>query len=135
VVLLHHQKAFVKEEMKLTEDDQQILTDMMNPTKWVENFQSCDYSKLGQKTIEGVLCEGFETTDQAFTGQDVPPELKIDSIVAHLWVNVETGYPVLLEVEFEGMFSGKTSFDQFQWDIELEPSVFEPKIPSNYEQM
>ena len=135
VVLLHKQKGYVKEEMRLTEDDQQILTDMMNPTKWVENFQSCDYSKLGQKTVEGVLCEGFETTDPAFIGVDVPPELKIDSLVANLWVSVETGYPVLLEDEFEGKFSGKTSFDQFQWDVELEASVFEPNIPPDYEQM
>lgn len=135
VVLLHQQKGYVKEEMRLTEDDQQILTDMMNPTKWVENFQSCDYSKLGQKTVEGVLCEGFETTDPAFMGVDVPPELKIDSLVANLWVSVETGYPVLLEDKCEGKFSGKRSFDQFQWDVELEPSIFEPNIPPDYEQL
>lgn len=135
VVLLHEQKAYVKEVMKLTEDDQRILTNLMNPAKWVENFQSCDYSELGQKTIEGVLCEGFETTDLAFHGEDVPPELSIDRIVAHLWVSVETGYPVLLEAEFEGKFSGKTSFDQLQWDVDLEPSVFEPNIPPDYEQM
>ncbi len=122
--------------MKLTEDDQRILTNLMNPAKWVENFQSCDYRELGQKTIEGVLCEGFETADPAFIGVDVPPELelKIDSLVAHLWVSVETGYPVLLEDE--ATFSGKTSFesfDQFQWDVDLEPS--EPNIPPDYEQM
>ncbi|MHC4569723.1 MAG: hypothetical protein ACYTE3_28690 [Planctomycetota bacterium] len=119
VVLLHHQKAFVKEE--------QILNDIMSPAKWVQNFQSCDYSELGQKTIEGVLCEGFETTDPAFMGVDVPPELKIDGLVAHLWVSVETGYPVLLESEFEGKYSG--------WDVEFEASVFEPNIPPDYEQM
>ncbi|MHC4170875.1 MAG: hypothetical protein ACYSWQ_28390 [Planctomycetota bacterium] len=41
----------------------------------------------------------------------------------------------MLESEFEGKYSGKTSFDQFQWDVELEPSVFEPNIPPDYEQM
>jgi hypothetical protein len=136
VVLLHKQKGYVKEEMKLTEEDQRILTNLMNPAKWVENFQSCDYRELGQKTIEGVLFEGFETADPAFIGVDVPPELelKIDSLVAHLWVSVETGYPVLLEDE--ATISGKTSFesfDQFQWDVDLEPS--EPNIPPDYEQM
>ena len=135
VVLLHKQKGYVKEEMKLIEEEQQILTDMMNPTKRVQNFLSCDYSELGKKTIEGVLCEGFETTDPAFIGVDVPPDLPIESLVAHLWVSVETGYPVLLEAEFEGTFSGKASLSQFQWDIELEPSVFEPNIPPDYKQM
>jgi len=134
VVLLHGQKGYVKEKMTPTDKDQQILADMMDPRKWVENFLSCEYSELGRKTIEGVLCEGAETTDPGFTGADVPDDLPIESLAARarLWVSVETGYPVLLETEFEG---GSASIDQFQWDVELDPSVFEPNIPADYEQM
>ena len=44
-------------------------------------------------------------------------------------------YPVLLETEYGGQYSGSASNDQFQWDVELEPSVFEPNIPPDYEQM
>jgi hypothetical protein len=29
----------------------------------------------------------------------------------------------------------KGVLDQFQWDVELDPSLFEPDIPSDYEQI
>ena len=132
VVLLHGQKGYVKEKMTPTDKEQQILADMMDPRKWVENFLSCKYSELGRKTIEGVLCEGRETTDPGFIGVDVPDDLLIESLVARLWVSVETRYPVLLETESEG---GSASVDQFQWDVELDASIFEPNIPPDYEQM
>ena len=134
VVLLHGKKAYVKEETNPTEAGQQRHADLMNPTKWVERFLACEYNDLGRKTIDGVLCEGLETTDPAFTGEDEVEQL-IDSIVGRIWVSVETGYPVLLEAEFEGKYSGNASNDQFQWDVKLEPSVFEPNIPPDYEQM
>jgi hypothetical protein len=135
VVLLHHQKGYVRENMNPTDKDLQRHANILDPMKWVGRFLSCEYSRLGRKTIEGELCEGFETTDHAFTGEDVPPELEIDSIVGRIWVSVETGYPVLLEAEFEGKYSGNASIDQFQWDVELDASVFEPNIPPDYEQM
>jgi len=134
VVLLHGKKAYVKEKTTPTDKGQQRHTDMMDPTKWVERFLSCEYSKLGQKTIEGVLCEGLKTTDPGFTSESAA-DLAIDSIVGCIWVSVETGYPVLLEADFEGKYSGNASIDQFQWDVELEAGVFEPSIPPDYEQM
>lgn len=134
VVLLHGKKAYVKEEMTPTDKGQQRHADMMDPTKWVERFLSCEYSELGQRTIEGVLCEGLETADSAFTGEDAA-DLPIDSIVGRLWVSTETGYPVLLEAEVKGQYSGNASIDQFQWDVELDASIFEPNIPPDYEQM
>ncbi|MBL7188643.1 MAG: hypothetical protein ISS70_20150 [Phycisphaerae bacterium] len=134
VVLLHGKKAYVKEKTTPTDKGQQRHADIMDPTKWVERFLSCEYSELGRRTIEGSLCEGLETTDSGFTGEDAA-ELPIDSLVARLWVSAETGYPVLLEAEFKGQYSGNAAIDQFQWDVELDTSVFEPNIPPDYEQM
>ena len=62
-----------------------------------------------------MLCEGLETNDPGFAGEGAD-EFQIDSIVGRLWVSVETGYPVLLEAEFEGQHSGNASIDQFQWE-------------------
>lgn len=135
VVLLHGKKAYVKEQTTPTDKGQQRHADIMDPTKWVERFLSCEYSELGQRTIEGVLCEGLETTDPGFTGEDAPDDLPINSIVGRLWVSVETGYPVLLEAEYEGKYSGNASIDQFQWDVELEAGIFEPNIPADHDQM
>ncbi len=135
VVLLHHNKGYVREKMNPTDKDLQRHANMLDPTKWIDRFLSCEYRELGRKTIEGERCEGFETTDPAFIGEEVPPELQIDRIVGRIWVSVDTGYPVLLETEYESQYSGTASVDQFQWDIELEPSIFEPNIPPDYEQM
>jgi hypothetical protein len=53
---------------------------------------------------------------------------------------VETKYPVRYEkkltVETGGeVISSDYVVDQFQWDVVLDPSLFEANIPSDYEQM
>jgi hypothetical protein len=131
VVILHHRKGYVRET--LSERDVQDQPDWVDTKVWVQKFLSCEYTKLGQKTIDGVLCEGLETTDQTLI---IPsPNFPIQSFAARLWVSVETGYPVLLESEFTGKYDGESTMDQFQWDVELDESVFEPNIPADYEQM
>lgn len=132
VVLLHFKKGYVLEDMKLTEQGNQKHANLQNPSWWVQKFISCEYTKLKAKEIDGVLCEGIETKDLALLPQGGPP---VDRLLARLWVSVDTGYPVLFEGRFYGEKSIKTVFDQFQWDAELDASVFEPKIPADYEQM
>ena len=134
VVLLHGQSGYVREKINRTAAGDQKHADTIDPRKWIKKFMSCKYSKLEQKTIDGVLSEGIETTDPTLNGEAVK-HLQIDSFVARLWVSVETGYPVLLESEFTGQYSGNMVIDQFQWDVELDPSIFEPNIPPGYEQM
>ncbi len=89
------------------------------------------HHKLGQKTIDGVLCEGIETNDAG----DVS-NFPVKSFSARLWVSVETGYPVLLEIEVIGGDDGSirhTSMgDQFQWNVDLSAEDVEPEIPAEY---
>ncbi len=132
VVVLHNRKKYVRET--LSEGDLQEQGWWVDPKAWVQTFLSCKYTKLGHKTIEGIVCEGIETTDLALNPEAVK-HLQIDRLVARLWVSVETGYPVLLESEFTGKYSGESIMDQFQWDVELDASIFEPSIPPDYEQM
>lgn len=110
--------------------------DWTNPSFLVQKILSCEHSKLRQKTIEGVLCEGIETTDPASMG---PTSEQIDhlDVLLRLWVNVETGYPVLFESKISTKYKGEVGesesvMDQFQWDMELDPSIFEPNIPPDY---
>jgi hypothetical protein len=104
---------------------------MADPNGTVQRFFSCKHKELGQKTIDGVLCEGIETTDPAFYGRVNPPETPM----ARVWVSVETSYPVQLEGEYVSD-DGQTRYafvqDQFQWDVELDESIFEPNIPAGY---
>ena len=102
-----------------------------DPKKMVQRFLSHEHRELGQKTIEGVLCEGIETTDAAFFG----PDPLLDSLMARVWVGVETGYPVQFEVKIvrnNGEIKITGIADQFQWDVELDENMFEPDIPSGY---
>jgi hypothetical protein len=105
-----------------------------SPKRWITEFLSKDHRKLGQKIIDGVLCEGLETTDTTFGVST----FEVDSLLARVWVSVETGYPIMLEGEITGGGDDnihiKGILDQFQWDVELDASIFEPNIPPDYEQ-
>jgi hypothetical protein len=109
-----------------------------NPSFLVQSILSAEHSKLGQKTIEGVLCEGIETTDPACFGP-LPEKVNNLKVEFRLWVSVETGYPVLYESKMSGEYEGQewgeseSVMDQFQWDVELDPDIFEPNIPPDYE--
>ncbi|MHC4702070.1 MAG: hypothetical protein ACYTFQ_16010 [Planctomycetota bacterium] len=133
VSIQHERKSYFEHQLgeQAVRDHQTEVA----PKAWVQKFLSCKYRKLGQKTIEGILCEGLETTDPAFGDSDSP----VDSLMLRLWASVETGYPVLCEgnVVFEADKGVRIEavLDQFQWDVELDASEFEPKIPPDYESM
>jgi hypothetical protein len=104
-----------------------------NPKDWVRQIVSSEYKELGRRTIEGVQCEGIETTKPTFADAN-PPATKM---MSRLWVNVETRYPVRLEIgsthgTTDGGIQFKALCEQFQWDVELSPKLFEPDIPSDY---
>jgi len=113
--------------------------DWMNPRYLIQTILSCEHTKLGQKTIDGVLCEGIETTDPAMMGP-LPGPVDLLEVHLRLWVDAETKYPVLfkskIRVEAEGQaVSSEGVMDQFQWDVELDPSFLEPHIPPDYKDM
>jgi hypothetical protein len=67
-----------------------------------------------------------------------PEQIDLLDVLLRLWVNVETGYPVLFESKISAEYEGEVDvleciMDQFQWDVELDPNIFEPNIPPDYE--
>ena len=113
--------------------------DWMNPRYLVQRILSGEHRNLGQKTIEGVLCEGIETTDPAALGPLPGPVNRLE-VEMRLWVDVETKYPVLFESKMSGEAEGKWMesegvMDQFQWDVELDPNFLKPNIPPDYVDM
>ena len=106
----------------------------MNLKDWIEGILSRQHTNLGSRTIEGVLCEGIETKYPIFGDMNSPAE----DYTQRIWVSVKTGYPLLCEggtIGDDEKLQVKNVLDQFQWDVELDASVFEPDIPSDYEQM
>lgn len=130
----HNNKIFgnIPMEQRGIQDFQQV----MDLKDWVREVLSHEHKKLGRKTIEGLLCEGIETVYPIFG--DI--NSLVENYVTRVWVSLETEYPVLCE---SGQVSGEDGklqvesvMDQFQWDIELDPSEFEPKKPpADYEDM
>jgi hypothetical protein len=130
VSIFHDRKIYIKR----TVEGMQHNNLWGNPIRMVQRFLSCEHREIEQKIVEGVLCVGIETTDPSFLGDDYP----VDSFKARVWVSVETGYPVHLEGEIiSNKDQIKFSFiaDQFQWNVELDPNIFELNIPSDYKEV
>ena len=111
----------------------------LNPRYLVQRILSGEHLSLGQKTIEGVLCEGIETTDPAALGP-LPGPINNLEIEFQLWVDVQTKYPALFEGKMSFEAEGKWMesewiMDEFQWDVELDPDFIKVNIPPDYVDM
>ena len=128
--IIHPMKVYTRNS--LPENEIAGFQQQVGPKYIVKLFMSVEYKKLGRKTINGVEAEGIEVRDPSVGRMN----FTVKSFVGRLWVDIDTGYPVLLESEIAGDHNGsieiKTIVDNFQWDIELDESVFEPKIPPDY---
>ena len=117
--VLHNVKMYSKEAM----NDQTARGDRgwSDPQDLVNRVLSVEHRALGQKTIDGVLCEGIEATGP-------------DGSTGRIWVAVETGYPVLVEIEgMKGGVRTTGTMDQFRWNEDLSAKGVEPEIPADYE--
>ncbi len=126
----HKTKVFRK--MDLTDEDLEKLSPV-SPKNIVNLILGKgEYKKLGRKTIDGILSEGFEFEDtRAMLSMD---KEKIKKVVTCLWVDVNTKLPARAEVDCVLINDSKASVVMYdpKWDVELEPDFFEPKIPADY---
>ena len=97
---------------------------------------------LGQSVIDGHEVEGFEVSGEKLglefggsssheggTGAAV-----LSDAAARLWVDVDSGLPVRMEVELGVAFLKMhvlVAYDQFEWDVPLEAELFVPEIPED----
>ncbi len=99
-----------------------------DPRSWLKKILSGKYTKLGRTTINGRAAEGVECKLGEAAGQD---------IIMRLWVDVQTNLPVRIEHEELHMLEGqmrplKSVMENFEWDAQLDESLFEPSIPADY---
>lgn len=104
-----------------------------DPRYLIEQFLSLEYTELGLDVIDGVEVEGIETADPRYSGGI------FEGFIGRLWVDVETDLPVRLEMEMQmppiaGKDLGTMNMvlDSFQWDVYIDPTIFEPNLPSDY---
>jgi len=112
--------------------DEDWLARMMkknnDPRKIIKRIMKCEYTELGKSVIDGVEVEGFQTTDPAYFGGAV------EEGTFTLWVDAENWLPVRSEEDFKmgelASVHGVT-YD-YQWDIPVDASEFEPVIPEDF---
>jgi len=98
-----------------------------------QQIMDCEHIELGRKSIDGIEVEGLETTDPKYSGG------MFEDIVARIWVDVETGWPILMEMDGvmdspigEGLIEVNAIMDSFEWDVDVDPAEFVPDIPEDY---
>ncbi len=129
----HDRKAYFTETMA-EEDVQSIRNEWSDPKALLDLLMSGGYKDLGRKTIDGVVCEGIETTDPAAAKVNFP----VKSLTARMWVSVETGYPFLGEIEMVRADNSQpqtSTADQFQWDVEIGASEIDVAVSPDYRLM
>jgi len=91
----------------------------LSPQKVVADLLSKDHKKLGRRIIEGREAEGVEVSNK--------------NVTTRVWVAVDTQWPILYEIQYkDGEDKPYLVMDNFQWEVELEASLFEPNIPADY---
>lgn len=113
----------------LTEQQLREMHEQVNPRQMVKEFMSFEHTELGRDTINGIEVEGIEVDDPKFN------KGLFERSVGRLWVDVRTNLPV--RIELEGVAGGgsmemKIVACDFEWDVELGASDFEPNIPADY---
>jgi hypothetical protein len=127
VLIEHDKKAY----MQFSFDEQWnavMQKEIPDPRAMLVGIQKCDYTSLGISTIDGVEAEGFRTRDPNY----VPGGA--NRVDVSVWVDVKTGLPVRSEENIEsedGTALHRVSHD-FQWDVPIDPAMFQPLIPDGY---
>lgn len=128
VSVMPDQKKFIKVTGKSPDELKQI-SEKDDPRVMVRNMMSAEYIHLGRDKINGIDVEGIECTGPRVTGG------MFEDATARLWVEIGTDFPVRIEIE--GIVSGgqmemSMVIDDFQWNVDLDPALFVPDIPSDY---
>ena len=125
--VMPEQKKFTR--MEFDEDMfARIKKQNNDPRETLKQIMRCEYTELGRSVIDGIEVEGFETTDPRFMA-GMAEEVKVT-----LWVDTASWLPVRQELNIqvnEQMQMHGVVYD-YQWDIQVDASEFEPVIPEDF---
>jgi hypothetical protein len=128
VTVLPEQKRFMKVTNK-SQDELKQIADKDDPRVMVRNMMSTEYKHLGRDNINGIDVEGIECSGPKVMGG------MFEDATARLWVERGTDFPVRIEIDgivAGGQMEMSMVIDDFQWNVELDPELFVPDIPTDY---
>ena len=127
ITIMPETKQYMR--MKL-DDDWLVKMKRQNndPREMIKQIMSCEYTELGRSIIDGIEVEGFRTTDPAF-GEGITENVELT-----LWVDAQKWVPVRAEVDskMNKQMSMHGVIYDYQWDISVEASQFQPVIPEDF---
>ena len=140
IYVMPAQKKYI--EVALTEA---IRIENGDPKLIVKAFLEGDYKELGRREIDGVTVEGIQSHDVSPTdgvpgGAGLMEALEGLSakVIASLWVDVATGWPVEITFDITDENGGEQMtivVSDFEWDAQIDPATFASVIPEGYELM
>jgi len=108
-------------------------SDDADPRQMIMRVLEGPYVALGRTTISGQTVEGVQTQDPNLFLSYVPKE--VERFTAAVWTDVQTELPAWVEMNFTAKGSELQTtvvVDQFQWDVTLDTSLFEPNVPAHF---
>ncbi len=90
--------------------------------------------EIGRETIDGRAAIGYRVPGEKL-GFQSSRGAAADAAYAELWIDVETRLPLRFLLHTRPGPGGQPfqmAYDQFQWDVPLEASAFEPNLPADY---
>ena len=129
IIVMPQMKMYTRSETPAMDGMQRQSYD---PRYLFKQIMECEYVELGRKVINGVEVKGIETTDPNFDGG------RYKDILVSLWVDSKTGWPVMMEmISTKNSTGGQSSkmhvvADEYQWNIDVDPTQFQPDIPEDY---
>jgi len=99
-----------------------------DPREMIKQIMSSKYTELGRSVIGSKEVEGFQAADPTVFNGFAQETNTI------LWVDVETWLPVRTEIEYmsNDQVMASLVIDDYQWDIPVVASDFEPIIPEDF---
>jgi hypothetical protein len=135
--LMPAQKTYLKVEIGPAQMDE-MGQEKGDPVTLLKAMLEQDYTELGRQTIDGIAAWGIEVSDPklgAKMGSFISGGM-FDEITMQLWVDEAHERPIKITAQGSSV-NGQTSMDliigQFQWDVDMAPALFIPKIPEDYE--
>ena len=137
VTLLLDQKQYL--EVAISDEHMKKLEkEKGDPVTLLSAMLEHDYIELGSKEIDGVMARGIEVSDPKLgpkMGAFISSGM-FDEMTVQLWVDEKHQLPIRINAtgsSSDGKTSMETVYDNFQWDIEIEPAELELVIPDDFE--
>jgi ElaB/YqjD/DUF883 family membrane-anchored ribosome-binding protein len=136
----HAAKRYIHAELDdfMAQQIQKEFSRYSDPAGFLREIVAGKYESMGRSTVDGDDVEGFRATDPNYSRQG-PPGLTDAQTDRKVWIDVKTRLPVRYESLTNGRDprGAKTSFHytmyDFQWDIPIDVSEFEPPgVPDGY---